>query len=438
MKGLRAIAVVLLVLGTLIGAFAEIGGKKTLVLLESDEVKKTHSIFLKSLEERGYVLSYSTVDEDSVAFKSFGEWNYDHLILFAPSTPELPTGLSAKTILDFIDDGRNVLVVGGTEIGKPLRDIASDCNVEFDEEGTFVIDHFNFERQDDGQHTLLAVDPANVVASSIIFEQPIDAPILFKGIGQDIEEDSALLFSVLHGSSSSYSHNPEEPVEDLHVAGKRTSLVSALQARNNARVVFAGSLELFSDQYFKASVEKQTADGKTKTFEKSGNEQFAKQLVQWLFQERGILRAVNVQHHRAGETVAPATYTIKDDIEYSVEIQEWNGKKWVPFLANDVQLEFRMLDPYVRTTLQHDSKGKYTASFKLPDVYGVFTFKIEYTRRGYGFLTSITRTPVRPFRHNEYERFIESAYPYYASAFSMMAGLFLFSWFFLYHRETKL
>lgn len=28
--------------------------------------------------------------------------------------------------------------------------------------------------------------------------------------------------------------------------------------------------------------------------------------------------------------------------------------------------------------------------------------------------------PVRPFRHNEYERFIPAAYPYYGAAFSMV------------------
>jgi oligosaccharyltransferase complex subunit beta len=109
----------------------------------------------------------------------------------------------------------------------------------------------------------------------------------------------------------------------------------------------------------------------------------------------------------------------------------------VPFAADDVQLEFRMLDPYIRVNLKHDPNGRYYTQFKVPDVYGVFTFKIEYTRRGYGFLSSITRTPVRPFRHNEYERFIDSAYPYYASSFSMLAGLFIFSWFFLYHKEKK-
>jgi len=222
-------------------------------------------------------------------------------------------------------------------------------------------------------------------------------------------------------------------IDELHVSGSKTCLVSALQARNNARVVFAGSLELFSDAYANAAVKVDSGLNSPK----SGNEEFVNQLVPWVLQERGILRAINVKHHRVGETEAPFTYTIKDDVQYQVDIQEWNGEKWVPFVASDVQLEFRMLDPYVRTTLKSDKNGRYTATFKLPDVYGVFTFKIEYVRQGYGFLTDITRIPVRPFRHNEYERFIGSAFPYYTSAFSMMAGLFVFSWFFLYHRETK-
>jgi len=184
-------------------------------------------------------------------------------------------------------------------------------------------------------------------------------------------------------------------------------------------------------------MQKYSADGKSKKYEKSGNENFSKQLISWAFHERGILRATNVHHHKVGEKDAPETYTIKDNIEYSIQIEEWNGRRWVPFLAKDVQLEFIMLDPYVRTNLKHDDKGVYTVQFTLPDVYGIFTFKVDYVRRGYGFLNTITRVPVRPFRHNEYERFITAAYPYYASAFSMLAGLFVFSFFFLYHKEKK-
>ncbi|KAK5837160.1 hypothetical protein PVK06_012970 [Gossypium arboreum] len=42
--------------------------------------------------------------------------------------------------------------------------------------------------------------------------------------------------------------------------------------------------------------------------------------------------------------------------------------------------------------------------------------------------------PVRPYRHNEYERFIPAAYPYYGAAFSMMAGFFIFSFVHLHNK----
>ncbi|WRX30671.1 Dolichyl-diphosphooligosaccharide--protein glycosyltransferase 48kDa subunit - like 3 [Theobroma cacao] len=41
---------------------------------------------------------------------------------------------------------------------------------------------------------------------------------------------------------------------------------------------------------------------------------------------------------------------------------------------------------------------------------------------------------VRPYRHNEYERFIPIAYPYYGAAFSMMAGFLIFTFVHLYSK----
>ena len=61
---------------------------------------------------------------------------------------------------------------------------------------------------------------------------------------------------------------------------------------------------------------------------------------------------------------------------FEVTVEEWNGKAWVPLKDDGIQLEFVMLDPYVRQGLTHDGKGKYTAALTLPDVYGVFTFKV--------------------------------------------------------------
>ena len=41
-----------------------------------------------------------------------------------------------------------------------------------------------------------------------------------------------------------------------HAVGKNTLLIAGLQARNNARVVFSGSLDFFSDAFFNSAVQK--------------------------------------------------------------------------------------------------------------------------------------------------------------------------------------
>ncbi|EDL80873.1 rCG30980, isoform CRA_d [Rattus norvegicus] len=170
-----------------------------------------------------------------------------------------------------------------------------------------------------------------------------------------------------------------------HAVGRNTLLIAGLQARNNARVIFSGSLDFFSDAFFNSAVQK----------------------------------------------AAPGAQR-----EYSIVIEQLSNGKWVPFDGDDIQLEFVRIDPFVRTFLKRKG-GKYSVQFKLPDVYGVFQFKVDYNRLGYTHLYSSTQVSVRPLQHTQYERFIPSAYPYYASAFSMMAGLFLFSVVFLHMKEKE-
>jgi oligosaccharyltransferase complex subunit beta len=69
---------------------------------------------------------------------------------------------------------------------------------------------------------------------------------------------------------------------------------------------------------------------------------------------------------------------------------------------------------------------------QVPDVYGVFKYVVDFQKQGYSYVQLSQQVPVRPFRHNEYERFLVCAYPYYASAFSSMAAFFALGFFFLY------
>ena len=171
---------------------------------------------------------------------------------------------------------------------------------------------------------------------------------------------------------------------------------------------------------------------------------------------------------------APATnpeqYRINDDVEFGLDLFESVDGELVPYRcvwvcvyvgfmvaaplfclqhthplphtkqqktknsADDVQVSFVMLDPYVRQALRTDGAGHYSLQFKVPDVYGVFKYAIDYQRRGYSTVTLQHAVPVRPFRHDEYERFLLPAFPYYASAASTMAAFLLVGAALLYSR----
>ena len=60
------------------------------------------------------------------------------------------------------------------------------------------------------------------------------------------------------------------PLQYPHAVGKNTLLIAGLQARNNARVVFSGSLEFFSDAFFNSPVQKATPGSQRYTLSLSG------------------------------------------------------------------------------------------------------------------------------------------------------------------------
>jgi oligosaccharyltransferase complex subunit beta len=170
------------------------------------------------------------------------------------------------------------------------------------------------------------------------------------------------------------------------------------------------------------------------------NSDYVKDVTNWTFKQRGVLRFGNVTHYDTRNGVKEdgyleSQYTINDTVHYHIDIEEWAEGAWRPFRSDKVYLEFVMLDPYIRKYLTHDGKGRYSANFQVPDVYGVFTFKARFNAIGYYWLDEKTRVPVRPYRHDEYERFLTAAMPYYASVVASIAGFLWFSYKFLTHKD---
>ncbi|XP_011164882.1 dolichyl-diphosphooligosaccharide--protein glycosyltransferase 48 kDa subunit [Solenopsis invicta] len=408
-------------------------GGPILVLLDNLAIKETHSIFFKMLQDSGYALTFKSADDATLQLSKYGEYLYEHLIIFAPTVEEFGGVLNVDAITEFIDDGGNVLLAGSSQSGDAMHELASECGLEVDEEGSTVIDHMNYDVSDSGQHTTIVADPANLIDAPVIVGSKDIPPLLYQGTGLIADTDNPLILRLLSASTSAYTYYPDQPVKEYpHGVGKNTLLIAALQARNNARVLFSGSLFFFSDEAFTSPVQKGQGGQR---YEKSGNQMVAKAMAQWVFKENGVIRVSSVHHHRIGETQPPAAYTIMDNVVYSIEVERLSDGKWVPYETNDLQLEFVRIDPFVRMTMKPVGNGRYEGRFKIPDVYGVYQFKVDYTRIGLTHLYSTTQVSVRPLQHTQYERFIPSAFPYYISAFSMMAGVFLFSLVLLHYKE---
>jgi len=420
-----------------------------LVIVDSKAVVETHSMFLEQLSSLGFNTVIKNFDDPTLVLKKYGDYLYDHLVLLAPTVDDLGGGLTADSVVQFIDDGGNVLVAAGggatsTRTGEIVRDIASEVGIEIDEDGTNVIDHLNFDVKDEGLHNLVVADAINLVKSDRIVGRESaaaagGAPLLFRGQGMLTDPANPLVLSILSGSSTSYSHNPEEVIRDYpHAVGKNTLLIAGLQARNNARVIIIGSKAFLSDEFFLSSVQRFEGMSAAKDAKQCGNKVLAQALASWCFQQTGLIKIDSVSHSLVSGSDHEIFYTVRDECVFKLKISEYVNGAWVAFQADDVQMEFVRIDPFIRQNMKNNGNGVFECKFRIPDVYGVFKFTVDYARLGLTRISTSTQVSVHPLRHNQYERFIYSAYPYYASAFSMMIGVFIFSIVFLHMKdETK-
>jgi hypothetical protein len=101
-------------------------------------------------------------------------------------------------------------------IAEPIREIAGECGIEFSDEKTFVIDRFNYDTNDNGKNTLIAVDTDNLLNNNLIAgKAKTGAPFLYRGIGMTADPENPLLLSILHAASTSFTYALDENVSDV-------------------------------------------------------------------------------------------------------------------------------------------------------------------------------------------------------------------------------
>ncbi|TPX33262.1 dolichyl-diphosphooligosaccharide---protein glycotransferase [Synchytrium microbalum] len=413
------------------------GQRVLMILNDVKDSNSKYSKFTQSLSQRGFSITTKAATDSSLALIKYEEKVADHLIILSSEAESYGNDLTVGAIIEYVNAGGNVLVAGSTSISETLRDLALEFSADFDEPGRNVLDAFS---------SPITENPARITSSHYIANPHIlpssitASTILFEGVGHRLTGRNPFIIPVLTGSASSYTGVKDGGVDASSVLGTNNVLVSALQARNNARVIFAGSALMFSDELWDAKV-----DGKP-----VGNAQFAIELTKWAFHEKGVLKVRKFCHHEKNGTQQLGTYhqgptyRIKDYFTYEIDISKYESDEWKPFTTNDLLLEAIMIDPYVRIPLKpttshtpsaYPDAQYYEATFQLPDVYGVFTFKVDYKRHGLTWLLASDTVPIRPFRHDEYPRFIAAANPYYVNSFSLMIGFLLVCLLWMYHRE---
>lgn len=409
----------------LAGIAAAAADQNVLVLLEDLNYKNTHSLFFTSLASHGYTLEYKSVSDGSIKVKDYDQWLYEKIVIFASDVSDFGGELDSAVLAAFVDEGNDLLLAVDSRASEEMRELAAEVGVDVEPRGSAVIDHFAFASNLGNDHTVVASSDA--IASTAVLDGPLSAPVLFKGVGLTVSPDSTLVLKGLTAPDTALS---AAPAKTEPAAGKAVVLVALVQARNNARVVVSGSIDLFSNKFFKAAV--QTPTGVSASV--SGNAEFATQVGRWCFHERGVLVASGLRHHLVETGESQPIYRINDKIVFALDIMLRDGQQLMPYKAEDVQVELVMMDPYVRTALTPDDKGVFSTDIHVPDVYGVFKFVVNYRRPGYSWIAIEEQVPIRPFRHNEYPRFLPCAYPYYAGAASMMAGFFALGVFVLYSK----
>lgn len=393
-------------------------GKKTLVILDKgkslNEFKQSHSQFLKLIEDLGQTVHINQVDDTTLKLSKYGEFLYDNILVLCPQADVFRGSLGVKDIIEFIDSGRNVFVVGSHASGSITSDLAAEVGFDFKEMPS-KRDYSNTKLND----IYHIIGDKTKYPHTTFSYSGTQLKMLKNELSLEILSNNAPVDDIRANTATKYSNNV---------------LIGVTQARNNARVVVSGSMDFFGDKAFETS--------------KQANKHLARELLRWVFKRKALLRYSGVQHKKLNiDTSPPSTdiamqthfegYTIMDDIEYKIKIEIYEDGKWTNYRADDVQLEFVRIDPFIRQTMKQEADGTYVARFRVPDVYGVFKFQVDYQKEGLTYLFSTTQVSVRPLRHNEYERFIYSAYPYYLSAFLMMAYLYIFSFVYLYQQKEK-
>ncbi|BFU25627.1 dolichyl-diphosphooligosaccharide-protein glycotransferase, putative [Entamoeba histolytica HM-1:IMSS-B] len=396
---------------------------KTLVILERNEDQQKFSQFIELLKKNGDEVE---IINKMTLFQLFenGEKKYSNVILLTPHYTFKK--VSVKEFIQFIDNGGNMVITVGKKYEDGYKQLLYSLDMEVDSNGSNVVDEKHTVKI--GEFEMIFSN--NVHNNQNIFNQRIQN-ILFSGIGLYLPPSpfTSSLLKAQNSASTSLFPNVSFAQET------NITLVASLQARNNARIIVSGSSLLFSNIAFDSVIEHPSLN-----LIKSDNKKFTENIIDWVLQRRCVIRMKNI-HWEKINGVKEVDYdhqlVINDTIKVNVELEQLDQGNYVPFNVDDLQIEFKLLDPVIVKNFKRIDNGKYEVIVQTPDKFGVYTMIINYRRPFLSYLEYKETIPLRTFRLTQVDRFLTGAYPFYAACASMAVGFIVFSFIYLNQIEKK-
>lgn len=76
--------------------------------------------------------------------KSYGVYNYDNILFFAPKAEKVGS-ISFDEIIDFTNEGGNVIIAVSKDVSDQVREFVEVFGVSLHKKDTEVTDHFEYE-----------------------------------------------------------------------------------------------------------------------------------------------------------------------------------------------------------------------------------------------------------------------------------------------------
>lgn len=363
-------------------------GLKTLVLYDqSAEPLEDYSLYLKDLEERDYKLEYLDVNSTSTTVDLYDKEQrlYDNIIILpTKGGKNLARQVPVKQLIKFFENEGNILCMSSPDaVPNTIRLFLNQLGIYPSPKGHIVRDYFSSSTDE------LAISSDHLL-NKHVYNAENDEQFVFGESSAALLENREQIVPILNAPRTSFTESKGKI--NSWTSGSQGFLVVGFQNLNNARLVWIGSSDFLKNK------------------NQNANQKFAKELLKWTFNEKSVIRSVQAVHsHADGTSYDEVPYKVKDDVVYSIGFSEWNGQKWVPHVADDIQFELRQVDPYYRITLtpsENDSETQYysTGKFMLPDRHGVFAFITDYRKIGLSFITDRDVKAIRHLANDEYPR----------------------------------